>query len=469
MKTLRESLLDADLLDKSVDTVVLQGWLNNHSTSKVKTHVTKIGLEVRGNIIIRDCDNIPPLGICRLYGDLFIENSSCPNPDGLFTEYATVEGNINVTGCQNISGLGWLPRYVDTLSVFNCPAIKSLDGINCFADTVSIMKCGKKFKESAIRAAFKGTGQVFCAAEGEVATIVESFNDPIITRLYKQLQDEKLEYEVESMISGSVRLDKILPSMRTTFSVEDNDKAIKAARKIVANRNADHGFIVTEDYDGKFIDLYNSGKVHYKLLKARYGNAPEHLNKVNDILGRLYIGSSGMDNIKYIHIWNLATSGISYRYEINAERRKARDGMIDPHDTEQMRRILREQQSRYKRTVAAIKAERGSERYKKVTAQVEALMNRFTKFMSRIISDPSWASGQSYKIEAVFNAFRKGYEPGSKVQPEYGLLYSFQNWSRRIIQVLSKDELTYGNEVEYAKALQKAMERADFRLKQVGM
>lgn len=470
MKNLLESLLDDNIFN-DIDNAMINGWLEKHTTGKFKVMGLKNGTyKINGNITINKADNIPPLNISSLNGSLYIENSNIENLNGLFAEMAKVKGDINITGCPKLNNIAGLPWNVDgDVNITNCPSLKSLDGVKCLAGGVSIMRCGKRFSKSAVESAFKAAIKIYCSEEELIANITESFQDPILIRLYDQLRNTKQKFDIKRMIGFNFQLDKISPSMRQTFEITKNTDAIKAARKIVANTNRSNGFIATESYEGEFIDLYNSDQDVYhlnKFVEKPWNKNHVHLGNVNDILDRLKTGARSMSNIKYIHVWMLP--GDITSWQLQSARSNARFGSIDPNDKEQMKELKRAQLDKYKRAVAALKAERGSEKYRQITAKVEALMNRFTKFMNKLIADPKWASNIGYKANGVFDAFRKGYDRNVNTQ-KYGLIYAFQAWSSHIVKTISQSGYVYGDGTGEAKQLQDAMDWADKELTNIGM
>lgn len=469
MKALRESLLDIGSLEKTIDNTVASEWLIEHSVQPIKVKKTKIGVEVKGDIVLRNVDNIPPIGINKVLGNVYIEDSTCSNPDGLFARYATVSG-LFLTNCSNITELKWLPRYIDNeLSIMGCKSLRSLEGTECSAPEVTIMKCGKRFSEKAVQDVFKGVTRIYCSLEEVDESFVnEAFSDPVLTRLYDQLRNNKLKIRIETMLDTSVRLDKITPSMRQTFGFDENSQAIKAARAIVANKNSDAGFIVTEDWDGNFVDLYNQEQKVYHLSGSQTYSRIYKLPNVTSILDRLHSDNLAMENIRFIHVWNLSKNHTERRWNIQQARMASREGVIDPTNKDQLTRFLQNQQARYKRAVKSLRAERQGSEYKQITAKVEALMTRFTKFINKMIADPSWATSIIYKTEDVFNSFRQGYIQTKHTQ-RYGVIYAFQKWSTHIVKTIAQSEYVWGNNDENLNQLNAAMRWADTALKDVGM
>ena len=294
----------------------------------------------------------------------------------------------------------------------------------------------------------------------------ESFQDPVLIRLYDQIRNLKKKFQISSMFGTQVRLDRILPSQRTTYKYDDEAKMLKAARKILANTNRDLGFIATEDWDGNFVMFFNNNQAVFWLKEGGFpsswrGDDYEEIGNVNSLLDMLKRTSPRMTDIKYVHIWSLTSD----RWQIQSTRRTARDGMIDVRDADQMHRMLRDQQDKYRRAVKAIKAARGTDQYKTILSKVDSIMQRFSKFMNKMIMDPSWASTISWRADEVFKSIRQGYERGSSYQ-HYGVIYTFQNWSQSIVRTLAQ-ETTYGK-IDDSELL-KAIDWANKSLLDVGL
>ena len=472
MKSLYEGLLDGNIFN-DIDKAIAVEWLKANVKSQYKVIQLKNGeLKVWGKLVIKDVDEIGWLNIRLLEGDLYIENCGIIDLNRVFSEYARVSGSIYITGCKKLVDVSGIPEFVDgDVTITNCPALKELTGVNCLAGEVSIMRCGKRFKEGAVKKAFPASVKVFCSDEEYEANVNEAFvneafQDPVLIRLYEQIRNLKKKFKMASMFGEQTRMDEITPSMRQTFGHADEKKMLTAARKILANTNRDNGFIVTEDWDGKFCTFFNGQQAIYWLQDGGFPGSwnssdYQHIGNVNELLNMLRSTSSAMTNIKYVHIWTVPAN----RWNIQVDRRNAREGMIDVRDKDQMRKLLHDQQDKYRRSIKALKALRSTDQYKATTAKVTAIMERFSKFMNKLIADPKWAASISYKASMIFDAFRKGYERGASYQ-EYGVIYEFQRWSSEIIRTLSK-ETSYGKIDD--KDLLEAIKRADKRLAEVGL
>ena len=472
MKSLYEGLLDDNIFN-DIDKAIAVDWLKANVKSQYKVMQLKSGeLKVWGKLIIKDVDEIGWLNIASLEGDLYIENCGIIDLNRVFSEHAKVKGNVYITGCPKLMDISGLPYMVDgDVTITNCLALKELTDVKCLAGEVSIMRCGKRFKDSVVRKAFPAAVNVFCSEEDVEANlneafINEAFQDPVLIRLYDQIRNLRKKFKLTTMFGDQTRLDQITPSMRTTFKYGDEKKMLTAARKILANTNRDNGFIVTEDHDGKFCILFNNQQAIYWLQEGGFPNSwnnsdYQHIGNVNELLDMLKSTSPRMTGIRYIHIWSLPTD----RWQVQRERESNRDGMIDVRDKDKMRRFLHDQQDKYRRSVKAIKALRNTDQYKAVVAKVTDIMERFSKFMNKLIADPKWAASIGYKASYIFDAIRKGYERGASYQ-EYGVIYEFQRWSNEITRTLSQ-ESTYGK-IDDSDLLE-AIERADKRLKEVGL
>lgn len=475
MKSLYEGLLDNNLFN-DIDKTISTEWLKQNVKSQYKLIQLKNGqLKIWGKLVIKGVDQIGWLNINTLEGDLYVENCGIVDLSNIFAEYAKVKGNIHITGCKNLTDVSALPHYVDgDVTISNCPALKDLSNVNCLAGEVQIMRCGKRFKEGAIKIAFPAAVKIFCSEEDieanlNEAFVNEAFQDPVLIRLYDQIRNLRKKFRITDMFGGYSKLDQISPSDRETYKFpSDEKKILTAARKICANTNSLNGFIATEDWDGNFVFLINNTQDAFWLKEGGFpgnwsGDDFDRVGNVNDLLNMLKPSSTKMNNVKFVHIWFPASD----RWSDVVDRRKAREGMIDPRNPEELRKIKREQLDRYKKAIAAIKAKRGSEGYKKVVTQVEALMARFTKFMNKMITDPKWGAANQWKANDIFDSFRKGYVRGASSQ-RYGVIYAFQQWASHIVRAINQEK-AYGDGTGEAEQLKNAMEWADRALTTVGM
>lgn len=475
MKTLFEGLLDDDIFN-DIDNAIATEWLKNNVKSQYKVMQLKTGeLKVWGKLVIKNVDEMGWLNISLLDGDLYIENCGITDLSKIFSDYAKVTGNISIVGCKNLSDITGLPRFIDgDVTITNCPALKSLEGVSCLAGEVSIMRCGKRFSQSAVKNTFPAAIKIFCSEEDIVANlneavINESFQDPILIRLYDQIRNLKKKFNLNVMFGEYSRLDQLSPSDRETFRMDSdkNEKAmLKAARKICANTNRLYGFIATEDWDGNFVLFINNTQNMYWLKDGGFpgdyrSNDVHNVGNVTTLMDVLKRTSRYMNDVKYVHIWFPEGD----RYKIRRDRMDLKDGIIDPRDPDQMYRFRREQIERYTKAAKAIRAARDTDKYKSTVAKVDKIMERFNKFMNKVIMDQKWAAANQWKLGSVFDSIRKGYERGASYQ-RYGLIYAFQNWSTSVVRTLS-GESSYGKIDD--KPLLDAIAWADKELNSVGM
>lgn len=472
MIDLYEGLLDGGIFN-DIEKTVVTDWLKQNAQGNYKTMLLKNGtLKIWGRLILNS-DNIPPLRISFLEGNLYIENSNLTSLEGLFDDLPKIKGNIEITNCPNLTDLTGLPHMIDgDITVTNCKSLRSLEGVNCLAGEVQIMKCGKRFSKSTVSKAFPAAIRIYCSEEDIIAdlneaVVNESFEDPVLVRLYDQLRNLKLKLNIPDLFGAGIQLDKITPSMRETFRIPQDVAKMKSAVNSIVIRGGVNGFIATESFDGEFGYLYNTWGYRFDLHTpandwawyARDSNGTRM--KVSEIRSDLSAGSRLLSDTKFVHVWKPV--GID-AHTIRGDRAAAKSGLIE-FDKKSLDRILRVQQDRYRAAVKQLKASRKSDSYKSKVAEVDKIMTRFTKFMHKLIMDPAWANSIGYKRDLVFNVIRKGYIKGALHQ-EYGVIYAFQCWSNSIVRTLAGDGL-------YSKIdstdLDKALARADERLSDVGM
>lgn len=466
MKSLYEGLLDDNIFN-DVDNAIVSDWLKANCKGKYKTMQLKDGtLKVWGTMIIKGAVTIPTIRISFLEGALYIEDCQIVSLDGVFNPgYSNkIKGDINITGCPKLHDISALPATLDgDISITDCKSLRSLDGVHCLAGEVSIMRCGKRFSKATVQKAFPASVTIYCSEEDKAPNITESFQDPVLIRLYDQLRNTKQKFNLNDFFGSHLQLDKVTPSMRETFKMpEDEAKMKKAVNTIIVRGGAD-GFFATEDFDGNFINFYNSNGVCYDLLpdENKYWRKLGIGLSVSDIRSNLSKDSYAMTNIKYVHVWK----PVDVRNgQIQQDRSKAQRGMVT-NDKGYLKKLLYDQRNRYKVAVAKIKATRKSDVYKNKVAEVDKIMERFSKFVNKLIADNSWASSIGYKASLVFDSIRQGYTPNSKFQ-RHGVIYAFQAWSNNVVKTLAGKADTW-TKID-SSDLDKAIAWADRELSGVG-
>ena len=453
MKALFEGLLDDNIFN-DIDNQVVGDWLKDHASGQYKTMQLKDGtLKVWGTLIIKKAQSIPPLRISFLEGNLYIEHSDIETLTGLFNPgYANkIRGNIFITGCPKLHDISALPATLDgDISISDCKSLRSLEGVYCMAGGVSIMRCGKRFSKAAVQKAFPASVNIYCSEEELIANLNESFQDPVLIRLYEQLRNGKKKFSITDMLGNHTQLDKITPSMRETFKMPADEAKMKKAINAIIVRGGVYGFFVTEDWDGDFVYFYNKDGLEYCLDAEHKWQQAGVLLKVSEIRAHLSPTSPYMSNIKYVHVWKPV--GLD-TYDISSQRRVAQAGIVT-NDPGYLKLILRNQRDRYKAAVAKIKSMRKSDAYKNKAAEVERIMERFTKFVNKLIADPKWAGSIGYQASSVFDSIRQGYIRGNPYQ-RYGVIYAFQQWSNNVVRTLSgnADRMTVIDPTELDKAI----------------
>lgn len=441
MKSLLEGLLDDNIFN-DIDNEVVGDWLKKNASGQYKTMQLKDGtIKVWGTMIIKKAQTIPPLRISFLEGNLYIENAQIETLDGIFNPgYANkIRGNISITGCPKLHNISALPAMLDgDVSISDCKSLRSLDGVRCLAGEVSIMRCGKRFSKAAVQKAFPSSVTIYCSEDDELPNIMESFQDPILIRLYDQLRNAKMKYHMGDMFGTHLQLDKIAPSMRETFKMPADEAKMKKAINAIIIRGGVDGFFVTEDFDGNFKYFYDRFGNEYNLTAKNKWEQHGYPLKVSEIRQSMSSSDWHMSNIKFVHVWK----PVDVRNDsIQGERRLSREGMVT-NDKQYLKTLLREQRDRYKAAVAKIKAARKSDVYKNKVAEVDKIMERFSKFMNKLIADNSWASSIGYKASLVFDSIRLGYVRGRSLQ-QYGVIYAFQHWANNVVRTLAGEANTW--------------------------
>lgn len=478
MKSLYEGLLDIDDIDKSVEQSVVGEWLKTYCKVLPKVMPLKNGnMKISGDLKIKGCKDlkIPGLRIEHVRGSVYIDDCDFESLEGMFADMAKVTGSVYITNCPNLKNLIGSPWSIeDELSVSNCKSFDSVEGGPALVSYVQIMKCKKRFNKSTIQKTFRAAVQIFCSEEEECANITEAMQDPVLIRFWDQVRALKSGIKMPAIVGNGYMIDKISPSNRQTF--KPDDKAVeKAVRAVLGQgKNSVYGFILLEDYDGNFPLAYNG----YRQI-SRWIINPKNRNYYvsktgEDIIQGVQTAMSKFKsdlsqfNIAKVHVYNIDHRELG-SLPLSNERMHARSGAVAMYSEDQLKDLLREQQARYKKALTQIKALRSTDKYKDICKKVEDIMTRFTKAMSKYVTDPSWAKSIDYKFSFLCDAIRKGYQPNSKFQ-EYGVIYSFQLWSSNVVkaatgQSTSSDPMA----TSYYEMLQKAINRAEKRLSDIGM
>lgn len=462
MKSLHEGLMDIDDISANIEKGIIGDWLKNNIQSKYKYIKLKNGtLKVWGDLVIKKVAAIAPLNISKLEGNIYIEDCGITSLEGIFAEYCNVSGDVNITGCPNLTSLAGLPHMVDgSVSVMDCKSIRSLDDIKCLAGDVYLVKCGKRFKKSAVEKAFPAAINIHCSEEDMVPNLTEAFSDPILTLLWQQFVDTHQNWHTSDLflIDNPGMIKSSMCRKFTTMSKDDKER-IKTERGVLSSSGTT-GIILLENHNNEFVYLYNSRFWRFDLLHGNrdfFGKMTYVINDIEKMISKA--------DIKTIYIYGYGDLRYDY-FKIRDERMEARKGMIDVRNKEAMRKYLREQQQRYKTAVEQIRATKNTDQYKNITSGVEKLMERFTKMINKTIRDTKWAEQNYTRLGFVYDAF--GDQQIDKYERRYGVLTAFKNWSRLIVQKINGTS-TYGDPSASLKTLTSAMANADRRLKDVGM
>lgn len=469
MKGLYESLLGDDIFN-NIEDVVSKDWMQQHCTGSYKSQTLKNGkVKIRGTLVIKDADYIPSLNITSLDGKLYIEHCKVGNLDGLFDRFGDFKCDIYISDCPNLTNISGLPVAMHgEVSISDCKSLTNLDGTDCMCDRVTIMKCGKRFNKTTVKKHFplcQPDHGIFCSEEECDAMICESFHDPILMRLWDQLKNDKMQVKLGQIFGVRLSIDKISPSCRTTFKFPEQEKAMKSAVRSIMIRYGEDGLVVTEDWDGRFRHIYSSwhhgGKQYSLSPKDRFKGEKGYVFGERDVAAAVSSGSTIMQDVKYVHVWKF-DDDLSNR-KLQQARAEAKHGVIN-YDKESLENMLFAQRSRYKDAVKKIKAIRGSAEYKAMGEKVNKIMERFSKLVTKMIAEPTWAKNNRFDIDRVIESIREGWAPGRKYQ-QYGVIYLFQLYAAQVINVSNGD----GGNMPDPTELDKAIEKADRQLSKIGL
>lgn len=482
---MRESLLDMKDVMSGVDSSIIDSWLESNVKGKYKLMKLKNGTrKCWGSLIIRNykSDTFPVLNLSYVEGDIYIEHCDPTSLEGLFAPDCTIKGSLHITDCPNIKDLLNGPKYVyNWLYITSCKMFKSLEGMPTIVGDISIMKCGKKFTRNTIGTAAPTAKTILCSEEDVEANLTEALMEPTLLKMMDQIKKRNLPLKLQKIVGDRFKLDQITPSMKSTFRYNDESKMATALRKIFANTNPDWGFAVLEDKDGNVVEVWTHERIQYHLRNPytfewydRQGfRSGRVYTSITSIIRNFSAAELSNRDVLYVHVYNMSEAsklhGDMEVWKIRSDRSEARSGMIDM-SPEGLKRMLRDQQDRYKIAVKQIKALRNSEQYVTRANKVKDLLERFAKMVQKVISDPSWAAARSWKLDEVYDAFQQGYTPATSYNKRptqrYGVIYVFKNWSTKVVDTQT-GQSTYGgiNNDEMDKAIM----RADKALSDVGM
>lgn len=490
---LEESILDMDSVIDNIDSNLMDDWFKNYVKGSYKVKKLRNNTyQIQGSINITKYyeNEFPNIFISKVTGNVYIEDCNVQSLKGLFSEGCEIKGTLSITNCNQITDLQYAPESIKNLSITSCSKFKSLDGVPRFIDTISIMKCGKKFTKNQIQKSVSFVQNIFCSMEEENEGVYlnESLMDPILLRAMDQYKKSHIQVKLSNLFNQFLlQLDKITPSMRETYSISsEKEQLFKCLRKIYAKPSAaskNYGVVFFEDSFGNFFQIVDAyGYIYrlkvdintHKLVPNQPFEYSTLIKSYNQLLDRIenptkYLYGEMLD-LKYVHVFNITNMKDLSTADIITQRSKAKQGVIDM-SKEGLKQYWRAQQERYKLAIKQLKSIRNSDQYKNTANQVANIMDRFTKFMQKLINDPKWASNiPEFAKYDIFNTIQSSPTVSSKspYRSPGGLIYNFQYWSDYVV----KQQLgvkTYGNIENYAKDLQNNIRDADRALQRVGL
>lgn len=484
-----EGILDME--DDALDKIVAKQWVEEHIKCDGKIQYLKNGsIKFGGDVIIKgfDGDSIPNyITIANVNGDFKIEK--CPNLtklENLFVEYAEVKGEYVVANCPKLESLVGGPYKVgQNMSITSNPSLKTLEGCPMFVyDKVYVMKNGKRFKKEYIQSfiTVKMDFDIFCGAEDEEATIVESemvneaMNEPHLLQLAKQLKEKPVlrgrnngsnfnvifghhTGESRNKPGRNTRFEVPLDQLDSTNVKEYNridDKADKAIRAVISKTGA-MGLVLCKSVDDEYLFAFNHLK-QYHLLSLNWGNKYQWHTPVGAREGWFALDYTQVMNM----IHNYASSCVIVTWsdeewkqyiQKRSERTAARNGMIE-NTPEQNVKIAQENRKRYKAMVAIIRAERKDDEFQKLDQEVEDIVNAVLKVCREARRNPDkW---KPYVITDLNQLIYGDYHSNQN-----GVLSLYDKFIREYMNV-KKGEASlsiYGYGTPYGTDLQSRVER----------
>lgn len=362
MKTLYESLLDADSIDNNIEQAVIGEWLKKCCKDIPKLMPLKNGdLKVSGDLKLKGCKDtkIPELRITHVRGSVYIDDCDFESLSGMFGHMAKITGSLYITNCPNLKNLVGAPWSIeDEISISNCKSFDSVEGGPALVSSVQIMKCKKRFNKSTLEKTFRAATQIFCSEEEIYANITEAMQDPVLIRFWDQVRDLKSNIKMTAIVGNGYAIDKISPANRKTFKPDDKN-AEKAVRQILGNGvNSSYGFVLLEDFDGNFPIAYNGYNTTRWIINPKDRSYYTSKTGNENISGVQMAMSVFKNDIKKFNIAKVHVYILDHRelgtHNLSMQRTANKGGAIAMYSDDQLKQMLREQQDRYKRAVAQI-------------------------------------------------------------------------------------------------------------------
>lgn len=533
---LSEGLFDmegTDRLEKGVEKDTTEMFLKTCKGKFSAVYFKDGSVRISGKLIISGIESDRLYLNCRdFHGALIIEN--CPKLttfEGSFLDkIAVFDGSITINQCPALTSLKGLPGLIKKdLSVTNCKKLKSIEGVDSVFGNVYWSGNGKKYTEEQLKDKIHVIRKIFCGeddldANVSESTITESFNNQWLQRLaaqfkkypykewsyrdnepnkYNNVDQVFKNYGRSSSMYGRL-LDKITSEDIDVYDMSDekDKKALaKAFWDAYSANNAAGGdlFLVYKEDIGEFIGGFGHtskarGGQNIGVSWIYFPNKDRGAGKMGE--GTWYTKTEAKEQLlnygigyTVVVINSGKTTGTAWddKSKIIRDRTEAKQGVINPGDVEQYKKIAAANLKRYKDEVAKIKAMRKkdseSESYDNIIDEYEKINVRVFKLVRAVAKNPKAYS--KYEVTDFLNwvrdkkEYNSNYRPWQKHSgPQYygtnGVAYVFKVFMDDYLDCFGNsykanpDESDFKSLENSAKAMKMVIELADQKLKKFG-
>lgn len=444
-----EGLLDDedDLVDDNKD--FTKAWIEGNCTGKHKVMYLKDGtLKLSsGKLVIKGYKdaNFPSyINFSSINGDIVIEK--CPNLTSIAglikdPEYMTMKGSLSIGNCPKFISLKGLPHILDgDFTLVGNTSLKNLEHAPemVFGD-ITFMKNGKRFKEKDVQNYIKYSRRLDCSLddEGVMESLVnETLNEPHLLKLAKTLREIGMSFAtyVVNVIRFHIAWDDVDSSYVDTYDTSDATQLKLGIREV---RN-----LCADKFRGIAIGV-KSGEYQYvllpgkKILNLEYRNMPyrEQTTYIADYF----------QNCDKIIIINLPAELNTFDKHI--KRVNNREGVIEPGNEMQYRKIARENIKRYKEIIAQNKANKDKS-YEEVSKIIETCLQRYMKATMAVNKNPDKYADSYYDL-ATMNEIISGRETYGRggTYGQDGIMTCYERYNESRVRIFKKSE--YSNKDYY--------------------
>lgn len=400
---IKESIFDDDDIMDIADKELQGNWLKENVKGDYKYIKLKDGsLKVWGKFIIRNYkgESFPAFINIKdtVNASIYVEN--CPNLKsikGLFYDRASIDGDLIINGCDSLDTLDGCPEKVDNFICSNNKNLKSLDGMPKYIiGTATMIKNGKKFKENQLKTKSNIALDIYCSVDDDDENIIlEDFSNPILSRLFKFMKEKGVNrQDIDSILYSNIAWDKLGPSASQTYRYDDK-KGLTAARNIIRNG---YGLVILIDTNKEFTYVINGNNKVLDIKKlTRYSRTYElKYTEIMELFDKCY-EFIVIDLGKY----NKEIDDMS-SWQLSVDRRKSKEGMLNPGDEYQNKQIKKANIERYKAALADNRI------YKDINYDdVIRIMTKINELYNKFISKSSNIKNNARDVSYMFTLYKE--------------------------------------------------------------